>query len=143
VIWKEVGEIAPKLQQVDVLGLDALDRRFLLAIVEKFDGGPVGLETIAATLGQERDTLEDVVEPVLCELLSSDYECVPACSAEEALTTLRQGHFNLIISDIMMGGISGLEMLPHVLAEAPEMVVLMISGVQTIESAIKALRAGA
>ena len=86
---------------------------------------------------------EPEIRDVLCELLSCDYECAPACSAEEALTILGQSHFNLIISDIMMGGMSGLEMIPHVLAESPETVVLMISGVQTIESAIKALRAGA
>ncbi len=68
IITKEVADIALKMQQVDALGLDALDRRFLLAIIEKFEGGPVGLETIAATLGQERDTLEDVVEPYLMQL---------------------------------------------------------------------------
>jgi putative nucleotidyltransferase with HDIG domain len=79
----------------------------------------------------------------LCELFGYDYECAAAGSAEEALQTLREGNFNLIISDIMMGGMSGLEMIPHVQAASPETVVLMISGVQTIESAIKALRAGA
>lgn len=86
---------------------------------------------------------EPEIRDVLCELLEMDYVCVSASSAEEALSTLRGGHFNLIISDIMMGGMSGLEMIPHVLADSPETVVLMISGVQTIESAIKALRAGA
>lgn len=86
---------------------------------------------------------EPEIRDVLCELLSLDYECAPASSAEEALTMLRGSPFNLIISDIMMGGMSGLEMIPHVLADSPETVVLMISGVQTIESAIKALRAGA
>ena len=86
---------------------------------------------------------EPEIRDVLCELLSSDYECAPASSAEDALTILRQSHFNLIISDIMMGSMSGLEMIPHVLAKSPETIVLMISGVQTIESAIKALRAGA
>jgi response regulator RpfG family c-di-GMP phosphodiesterase len=59
------------------------------------------------------------------------------------LALIRDGRFGLIISDIMMGGMSGLEMIPHVLANSPDTVVLMISGVQTIESAIKALRAGA
>jgi putative nucleotidyltransferase with HDIG domain len=86
---------------------------------------------------------EPEIRDVLCELLGISYECTAASSAEEALATLREGNFNLIISDIMMGGMSGLEMIPHVLADAPETVVLMISGVQTIESAIKALRAGA
>jgi putative nucleotidyltransferase with HDIG domain len=86
---------------------------------------------------------EPEIREVLCELLGYDYECASAGSAEEALQTLREGDFNLIISDIMMGGMSGLEMIPHVQAASPETVVLMISGVQTIESAIKALRAGA
>ena len=86
---------------------------------------------------------EPEIRDVLCEVLSSDYDCEPADSAEDALTKLRLSPFNLVISDIMMGGMSGLEMIPHVLADSPETVVLMISGVQTIESAIKALRAGA
>jgi putative nucleotidyltransferase with HDIG domain len=86
---------------------------------------------------------EPEIREVLCELLGDDYECAAAGSAEEALQTLREGGFNLIISDIMMGGMSGLEMIPHVQVASPETVVLMISGVQTIESAIKALRAGA
>ncbi len=85
---------------------------------------------------------EPEIREVLCELLGMDYSCASAASAEEALEKLRESHFNLIISDIMMGGMSGLEMIPHVLSISPETVVLMISGVQTIESAIKALRAG-
>lgn len=86
---------------------------------------------------------EPEIRDVLCELLGDRYECIPASSAEEALTVMRGGRFSLIISDIMMGGMSGLEMIPHVLTGSPDTVVLMISGVQTIESAIKALRAGA
>jgi response regulator RpfG family c-di-GMP phosphodiesterase len=86
---------------------------------------------------------EPEIRDVLCELLGDRYECIPASSAEEALDLIRDGRFGLIISDIMMGGMSGLEMIPHVLANSPDTVVLMISGVQTIESAIKALRAGA
>ena len=86
---------------------------------------------------------EPEIRDVLCELLGLHYNCTPANSAEEALEKLHAGRFNLIISDIMMGGMSGLEMIPHVLKKSPETIVLMISGVQTIESAIKALRAGA
>ncbi|MGB7924111.1 MAG: HD domain-containing phosphohydrolase [Pyrinomonadaceae bacterium] len=86
---------------------------------------------------------EPEIRDVLCELLSDRYDCVSAASAEDALAVMRGGQFGLIISDIMMGGMSGLEMLPHVFTESPDTVVLMISGVQTIESAIKALRAGA
>ena len=50
------------------LGLDPMDRRILSTIVEKFGGGPVGVETIAASVGEERDTVEDVYEPFLLQL---------------------------------------------------------------------------
>jgi len=53
---------------VDALGLDDLDRKVLRAVIEKFDGGPVGLETIAASLSEEGDTIMDVVEPYLLQL---------------------------------------------------------------------------
>jgi Holliday junction DNA helicase RuvB len=68
VITQAVADAALKSLGVDELGLDDLDRRFLRAIIEKFEGGPVGLETLSAMLGQERDTLEDVVEPFLMQL---------------------------------------------------------------------------
>jgi Holliday junction DNA helicase RuvB len=57
-----------KLLDVDELGLDDLDRRVLRAIIDKFSGGPVGLDTIAASLSEESDTIEDVVEPYLLQL---------------------------------------------------------------------------
>ncbi len=86
---------------------------------------------------------EPEIREVLSALLSNDYHCETVSSAEEALTLLSLKEFDLIISDIMMSGMSGLEMVPMVLALSPDAVVVMISGVQTIESAIKALRAGA
>jgi Holliday junction DNA helicase RuvB len=52
---------------IDARGLDAMDRKILLAVIEKFGGGPVGVETIAATVGEERDTIEDVYEPYLMQ----------------------------------------------------------------------------
>jgi Holliday junction DNA helicase RuvB len=55
------------LLQVDPLGLDALDRKLLLTIMEKFDGGPVGIESLSAAIGEERGTLEDVIEPFLIQ----------------------------------------------------------------------------
>ena len=58
---------AMKRLEVDEKGVDEMDRRLLLTIIEKFDGGPVGLETLAAALGEERDTLEDVYEPYLIQ----------------------------------------------------------------------------
>ena len=53
---------------VDALGLDAIDRRMLGAIIHNYAGGPVGLETLAATIGEEAVTLEDVYEPYLMQL---------------------------------------------------------------------------
>ena len=90
--------------------------------------------------------VDDEVEitEILADLLSEDYECLKAGSAEDALALLRRGEkFQLVISDITMPGMSGLEMIPHVKQLSPETVVVMISGMQTVESAIGALRLGA
>jgi Holliday junction DNA helicase RuvB len=57
-----------EMERIDALGLDDLDRAFLRALIEIYDGGPAGIEAIAATLGEERDTLEDVVEPYLLQI---------------------------------------------------------------------------
>jgi Holliday junction DNA helicase RuvB len=62
-----VAKAAMDLLEVDPHGFDTMDRRLLLAIIEKFDGGPVGVESLAAALGEERGTLEDVVEPYLIQ----------------------------------------------------------------------------
>jgi putative nucleotidyltransferase with HDIG domain len=86
---------------------------------------------------------EPQIREVLCDLLGPDYECANASSAEEALEHLRARECDLVISDITMGRMSGLEMIPRVLELWPETVVVMISGMQTIESAIEALRLGA
>ena len=86
---------------------------------------------------------EPEVRGVLHDLLSGMYQCVEASSAEEALAQLREHVFDLVISDITMSGMSGLEMIPHVKTVSPDTVIVMISGMQTIESAINALRLGA
>ena len=86
---------------------------------------------------------EREITEILADLLSTDYECMAAGSAEEALTRLRDNPFELVISDITMPGMSGLEMIPHVKEMSPHTVVVMISGMQTVESAIGALRLGA
>ena len=52
---------------VDTLGLDSVDRKFLRIILEKFSGGPVGIDNLASALGEDRETLEDVVEPFLIQ----------------------------------------------------------------------------
>jgi len=63
----EAVEAALKLEGIDALGLDELDRRFLRTIIGTYRGGPVGIEAVAATLGEETDTLVDVVEPFLLQ----------------------------------------------------------------------------
>ena len=62
-----IAKAAMDLLEVDPHGFDTMDRRLLLAIIEKFDGGPVGIESLAAALGEERGTLEDVIEPYLIQ----------------------------------------------------------------------------
>ena len=86
---------------------------------------------------------EPEIRHVLSDLLSPLYECEAVGSAEEAVERLRGGAYDLVISDIMMGGMSGLDLIPRVKELSPDTVVIMISGVQTVESAIHALRAGA
>ena len=68
VITKEAADMALERLDVDHLGLDAIDRRMLTAIIRNYSGGPVGLETLAATIGEEAITLEDVYEPYLMQL---------------------------------------------------------------------------
>ena len=68
VLTTEIVENALKMEQIDHLGLDELDRNFLRSLVKVYDGGPAGIEALAATLGEERDTLEDVVEPYLLQI---------------------------------------------------------------------------
>ncbi|MEW5828484.1 MAG: Holliday junction branch migration DNA helicase RuvB [Chloroflexota bacterium] len=68
VVSREMAAGALDLLQVDPLGLDDVDRRVLRAIIEKYSGGPVGLNTIAATISEESDTIMDVVEPYLLQL---------------------------------------------------------------------------
>ena len=64
----DVVNKALEIQQVDELGLDELDRAFLRSLITVYDGGPAGIEALAATMGQERDTLEDMVEPYLLQI---------------------------------------------------------------------------
>jgi Holliday junction DNA helicase RuvB len=66
-IEEQVAQAALDLLQVDPEGLDALDRKLLLTIIEKFDGGPVGIDSLSAAIGEERGTLEDVIEPFLIQ----------------------------------------------------------------------------
>src|SRR5690606_27470394 len=68
VVTAEVADKALTRLEVDTLGLDAMDRRYLTMIAETYKGGPVGVETLAAGLAEPRDTIEDVVEPFLSQL---------------------------------------------------------------------------
>jgi Holliday junction DNA helicase RuvB len=66
-IDERAANAALDLLQVDPQGFDSLDRKLLLTVIEKFDGGPVGIESLAAAIGEERGTLEDVIEPFLIQ----------------------------------------------------------------------------
>ena len=66
-IDRGIAQEALNLLEVDHWGLDGMDRKFLLTIVDKFDGGPVGIETLSSAIGEEKDTLEDVYEPYLIQ----------------------------------------------------------------------------
>jgi len=98
--------------------------------------------------GAERPSIliiddDEQIRSLLNELLSPDNRCTAVGSAEDALAILNTAAFDLVISDINMGGISGLQLVPRILKQSPNTVVLMISGQQTIEYAIEAMRAGA
>jgi Holliday junction DNA helicase RuvB len=66
-IDERIADAALNMLEVDPLGFDTLDRKFLRTIIERFDGGPVGIDSIAAAIGEERGTLEDVIEPFLIQ----------------------------------------------------------------------------
>lgn len=68
VIDKETADKALKLLEIDDMGLDDIDKKMLLTIINKFDGGPVGLDTLAASIGEDSGTIEDVYEPYLLQI---------------------------------------------------------------------------
>ena len=86
---------------------------------------------------------DEQIRALLEGLMSPEHDCTTVGSAEEALALLRSVNFNLLLSDINMGEISGLDLVPRVLKQSPDTVVVMISGQQAIESAIDAMRVGA
>jgi Holliday junction DNA helicase RuvB len=67
-ITEPIANDALNRMEVDTYGLDEMDRKFLLTIIEKFDGGPVGLGTIAASLHEEKDSVEEIIEPYLMQI---------------------------------------------------------------------------
>jgi Holliday junction DNA helicase RuvB len=66
-VTPEVADAALSMLDVDKVGLDTMDRKLLSAVLEKFGGGPVGLENLAAAIGEAPDTIEDVLEPFLIQ----------------------------------------------------------------------------
>ena len=86
---------------------------------------------------------EAEITAILSDLFADKYDCTSAGSAEEALGLLAGKDYELVVSDITMPGMSGLDMIPQVRRSSPNTVVVMISGMQTMESAIDALRLGA
>lgn len=86
---------------------------------------------------------EPEITGLLFDLLREDYECSRASSAEDGLALLYANEFDLVLTDIQMGGMSGLEFVSKLIDHAPDTVVIMISGLHTIETAITALRVGA
>ncbi|MDB5999678.1 MAG: Holliday junction helicase RuvB, partial [Rhizobacter sp.] len=66
-ITKSLADLALKMLDVDAQGFDLMDRKLLEAVIHRFDGGPVGLDNVAAAIGEERDTIEDVIEPYLIQ----------------------------------------------------------------------------
>jgi diguanylate cyclase (GGDEF)-like protein len=86
---------------------------------------------------------DEQVRKLLREYLQEENDCRDVGSAEDAMSLLRSFQFDLVLSDIQMPGLSGLEMAPRILEHSPDTVVIMISGEQTIDYAIEAMRAGA
>jgi Holliday junction DNA helicase RuvB len=84
--------------EVDSLGLDDMDRKMLRLMIEKYGGGPVGIETLSASLSEERDTIEDVIEPYLLQLGMLERTPRGRCATQQAYAHLgipdkRQGLF--------------------------------------------------
>jgi response regulator RpfG family c-di-GMP phosphodiesterase len=86
---------------------------------------------------------QEGVRELLHDLLEADYDCTQASTGEQALEVLRGGDFDLLLTDITMPGMSGLELIPRAVAQSPSTVIITISGSQTIETAIEAMRVGA
>ena len=89
-VTPEVADTALRMLDVDAIGLDLMDRKLLAAVIEKFGGGPVGVENLAAAIGEERDTIEDVLEPFL---IQQGY--LQRTSRGRVATALAYRHFGL------------------------------------------------
>ncbi len=85
---------------------------------------------------------EPAIRDLLSQMLSDEYDCVTAASAKDALEECQRARFDLVISDINLGGMTGVEMTPSILRVSPETVVMLISGAQSVDVAIDAMRVG-
>jgi Holliday junction DNA helicase RuvB len=99
-VTAEIADLALRMLDVDVIGLDLQDRKLLLAIVEKFGGGPVGVDNLAAAIGEERDTIEDVLEPFL---IQQGY--LQRTPRGRVATSLTYQHFGLPGGPVAGGGL--------------------------------------
>ncbi len=97
-VTRPVAEAALKMLDVDALGLDVMDRKLLLAVIEKFAGGPVGLENLAHAIGEDAETIEDVLEPYL---IQQGYLQRTPRGRMVTLTTYR--HFGIVAPSSMPG----------------------------------------
>jgi len=93
-ITQDIADAALNMLSVDQHGFDTMDRRLLLAMIEKFDGGPVGVESLAAAISEERDTIEDVLEPYL---IQQGY--MARTPRGRIVTQLAYDHFSIVSSN--------------------------------------------
>ena len=91
---RDIADMALDMLKVDANGFDSMDRRLLLAMIEKYDGGPVGIDSLAATVGEEAHTLEDVYEPYLIQ-----QGFIMRTSRGRLATRLAYEHFGLKIPE--------------------------------------------
>ena len=99
IVSSEIADAALKMLDVDSLGFDVMDRKLLQAVLEKFGGGPVGLDNLAAAIGEERDTIEDVLEPYL---IQQGY--LMRTPRGRVATSLAYQHFGLQIPNTLITG---------------------------------------
>jgi len=105
-ITRQIADLALNMLDVDERGFDHQDRRLLLTLIEKFDGGPVGIDSLAAAISEERHTIEDVLEPYLIQQgyimrtprgrVESDTPCLPALRPQSAQTHERDADAGLV-----------------------------------------------
>ena len=94
IVTRNIADMALDMLKVDANGFDSMDRRLLLAMIEKYDGGPVGIDSLAASVGEESHTLEDVYEPYLIQ-----QGFIMRTSRGRLATRLAYEHFGLKIPE--------------------------------------------